>query len=60
MGNLLFGINIVLPIFLVGALGFFLRKIGLIQEAFLTGISKLLFSVSIPCMLFNSLSGSAV
>ena len=49
MENLLYGIQIVLPIFLIGALGFVLRKIGLLQEAFFTR------DFQIPVFCFHSL-----
>lgn len=51
-------INIVLPVFLVIGLGFFLRRIELINAAFLTTTNKLVYYVALPLLLFYKI-GSA-
>ncbi|MEJ2193886.1 MAG: hypothetical protein P8X73_03380 [Ignavibacteriaceae bacterium] len=41
--NIIFTANIVAPVFLIIALGYFLKKIKIINEQFVTITSKLLF-----------------
>ncbi|ORJ59566.1 AEC family transporter [Geothermobacter hydrogeniphilus] len=45
-------INIVLPVFLVIALGFFLRRIELIDAPFLATVNRLVYYVCLPLLLF--------
>ncbi len=54
MENVLYAINIVLPLVLLVVLGYGLRKIGLISPEFVTGANKIVFYVAIPTMLFKS------
>lgn len=45
-------VNIVLPVFLVIGLGFFLRRIGLIDAGFLAMTNRLVYYVCLPLLLF--------
>jgi len=45
-------VNIVLPVFLVIALGFFLRRIELIGPEFLATVNRLVYYVCLPLLLF--------
>ena len=47
---------IVLPIYIVMAVGLFARKIGLINEQTRAGISKIVFYLAAPCLIFHSLA----
>lgn len=53
-------INIVLPVFLVIGLGYFLKRIGFIQDAINGRISKLVFYVAAPALLFRSTARSPI
>jgi len=50
--NLLFIINLVAPVFIIVALGFILRRIGLINDNFVNLSSKIVFTVSLPALIF--------
>ena len=57
MENLIFALNATVPIFLMMLLGCFLRRIGLIDEAFAARLNKFVFIVPLPALLFGDLSG---
>ncbi len=52
MENILFALNAVLPIVLLIALGYGLKKIKLVSTEFLAVGNKLCFKVFLPCLLF--------
>ncbi len=52
MENLIFTINAVLPIILIIALGYFLRRINFFDEKFLSVANKLCYKVCLPTLLF--------
>ena len=52
MSDLLFSLNIVMPIILVVALGYILKKIKFVNKDFLSQANKLVFNVLLPVMLF--------
>ncbi len=58
MQNIIFTANIVAPVFIIVALGFLLKKIGLMNENFITLSSKIVFTVSLPALVFMELSGT--
>ena len=51
MENLVFSINATLPVFLVMAIGWGLRRLGFLPPAFCTAADKLVFKVTLPVML---------
>jgi len=55
LGNLVFSLNIIVPIFLVIVLGYFVKGRGMIDETFLNGGNKVVFRLGIPANLFISL-----
>lgn len=55
MDNLLFTINVVLPIILPILVGYFLKRIHFFKEGFLTQANKLVFTLFIPILLFSNL-----
>lgn len=57
MSNFLYSVNVVLPIVLMMALGYFLRRIGMITEGYIAVSTKLAFSVAFPCSICSSLMG---
>lgn len=58
MENLVFSINAVLPIFLLVALGWLLKKTDFLPDAFYKGSEKFVFKIALPCMLFLSVARS--
>lgn len=57
----LFAANAVLPVILMTALGYFLKRIGLCDKAFAAAANKLCFRVLLPIMLFRNLySGGGI
>ena len=56
MENLIFSLNATLPIFVLMLLGMFLRKIGILDPAFVAKLNKFVFVVSLPVLLFEDLS----
>ncbi len=52
MENLLFIISLVAPVFIIVALGFILRRFGLINDNFVNLSSKIVFTVSLPALIF--------
>lgn len=50
--NIIFTGNVVAPVFLLVALGFFVRKLNIINENFVDITSKFVFSVSLPALVF--------
>jgi predicted permease len=60
MSNLLYSVNVVLPIVLMMALGYFLRRIGMITEGFIAVSTKLAFNVAFPCSICSSIVGQSL
>ncbi|MBE5760212.1 MAG: AEC family transporter [Clostridiales bacterium] len=55
MDNLLFSVNIVLPLFLLIAVGALTKKVGLVKESFSEGANSLSFKLFLPVLLFNNI-----
>lgn len=56
MQNLIFTANIVIPVFIIVAIGYFLRRRKLINDNFVSLSSKIVFSVSLPVLIFTEIS----
>ena len=54
MKNLILSFNIILPLFLCIALGYFLRRIKLLSDETVQALNKLTFKVFLPVYLFNN------
>ena len=54
--NIIFTTNIVAPVFLIILLGYFLKRIGVINENFVEITSKFVFNVSLPAFIFMKIS----
>ncbi len=52
MQNLIFSIGLVAPVFLIVALGYLLKKLGMINDNFVTLSSKIVFTISLPALIF--------
>ncbi len=64
MDSFIFAINAVLPIVLMVACGYFLKRIGLLNVSLAKSMNKVVFRLLLPCMLFlnvyNIESGASV
>ena len=56
MSDLLFSINVTLPIFLVMVIGWVLHQIGMLDEHFVTVANRFNFKVTLPFMLFRDIA----
>lgn len=56
MSNFIFALNATMPVFLVIVLGWFLKKIGIINDAFAKAGNQYVFKCALPISLFNSIS----
>ena len=56
MNELIFSLNTVLPLILLVALGFFIKRIGILPSEFFGSAEKLVFKIALPCSLFLSVS----
>ncbi len=54
--NIIYTGNIVAPVFLLIALGYFIKRINVINENFVEITSKFVFSVSLPALIFMHIS----
>ena len=57
MSDFIFSLNAVVPVFLVMLLGFFLRKTGLLNDAFTATANAYVFKCALPVSLFLSIAG---
>jgi hypothetical protein len=56
MSDFIFSVNVTLPIFLVMVIGWVLRRIGMLDEHFVTVANKFNFTVTLPFMLFRDIA----
>ncbi|MBQ8397286.1 MAG: AEC family transporter [Clostridia bacterium] len=52
LDNFLYSANTVLPIFVMVALGYFLKRIKFLDTSFFSQAEKYVFKIALPCMLF--------
>jgi predicted permease len=64
MNDLLFSVNVVLPLFMLIATGYLLKQIRFVSESFLLEANKFVFKFPLPLMLFqnirNTFNGSLI
>lgn len=56
LSSLSFTASITAPIFFIGFLGYVLKRAGLIDDAFINTASKLVFMITLPALVFMSIS----
>lgn len=56
MENLMFCLNATMPIFITMVLGWGFRRIGLMDDSFVTKLNRLVFTAALPCMLFEDMA----
>ena len=57
MENLIYSMNVTLPIFLVMVIGYVLKQIGMLDDHFVSVANKFNFKVTLPFLLFQDISG---
>lgn len=60
MTQLVFSINAVLPIFIVALLGYLLKRYKFLNTNFIAAGTKFVFTVALPCMLYQDLLDNPV
>lgn len=60
MENFIYSINVTMPIFLVMVIGYILRQIGMLDDAFVKTANRFNFKVTLPFMLFRDISSVAI
>ncbi|MCR5703995.1 MAG: AEC family transporter [Eubacterium sp.] len=55
MENLIYSLNATIPVFIVIVVGYFLKRIGWIQEEFIKGANKINFRLTLPALLIQDL-----
>lgn len=56
MENLIFCLNATIPIFFTLLLGYFFRRIGLFDDAFVSRMNKFVFMAALPVLLFQDIA----
>ena len=56
MENLIFSLNATLPIFIIMILGWFFRKVGLMDEVFVKKMNRFVFQAALPALVFQDLA----
>ncbi len=56
MENLIFSLNATLPVFLTMLLGWFFRKTGLMDDAFVNKMNRFVFRAALPVLVFQDLA----
>jgi predicted permease len=56
MENLVFITNLVAPVFIIVALGYFLRRLNMIDDNFVKLSSSIVFNVSLPALIFKEIA----
>ena len=56
MENLIFCLNATIPIFFTLLLGYFFRRIGLFDDAFVSRMNKFVFVAALPVLLFQDIA----
>lgn len=60
LDNFVYSVNVILPVFILVALGIVLKKLGVIGENFSDAVDKLVFKLALPAMLFKEVAGSVL
>lgn len=60
MDDLIYSMNVTVPIFLVMVIGYVLRRIGMLNDSFVAVANRFNFKVTLPCMLFLDIAGVSI
>ena len=56
MENLIFSLNVTLPIFVIILVGRLLNKVDMLTDGFCTVADKFVFKIALPCQLFKDIA----
>ena len=56
MDNFIFSLEATMPVFLVMVVGYFLRRVGMLNEAFCSVANRYVFKVALPLLLFKDIA----
>ncbi len=56
MENLIFSLNATMPIFILMALGYIFKRIGILEESFANKLNGFVFKISLPVLVFEDLA----
>ena len=54
--NLVFALNATIPLFIMIALGYFLKRVNILTDGFLAAANKFNFTITLPVLLFTDLA----
>ncbi|MBQ1286341.1 MAG: AEC family transporter, partial [Lachnospiraceae bacterium] len=54
--NLVFALNATIPLFVMIALGYFLKRVNILTDGFLAAANKFNFTITLPVLLFTDLA----
>ena len=58
MDNFVFSLEATMPVFLVMVVGYFLRRVGMLNEAFCAVANRYVFKVALPLLLFRDIAAT--
>lgn len=56
MDNLIFSLNVTMPVFLLMVIGFVLKKLGVLEETFAEKLNKFVFLLPLPVVVFKDIA----
>jgi predicted permease len=56
VSNLVFALNATIPLFIMIALGYFLKRVNILTDGFLAAANKFNFTITLPVLLFTDLA----
>ena len=58
LNDLIFSVNTILPVFIVVAIGYYMRRKGTVDASFVSSISNGVFYYALPARMFLDVAGS--
>ena len=58
LNDLIFSVNTILPVFIVVAIGYYMRRKGTVDASFVGSISNVVFYYALPARMFLEVAGS--
>ncbi len=60
MDSLVYSLNATIPVFLVMAIGYILKRVGMLGEPFVAAANKFNFKITLPALLFTDLAATDI
>ena len=58
LNDLIFSVNTILPVFIVVAIGYYMRRKGTVDASFVSSTSNVVFYYALPARMFLDVAGS--